>query len=244
MRLRPRSQTVRGTHRAARIERFHRDHDGRNQKNDRPRYPHDPARDGLIAERGNSPQSRRELVRRVDNVLREDQKRGQSGIHKVGENQVRNHRPTRRARMTRPHVDDRPPEQQRAEEETGVLHLVPALRAQTEFVESRKMPKDHCENAIAHKANRGLTSAPPTLRNARQRRNGPSPFFIGAMRQSAQQRKHRLAGQDQQRRDHQQQQVLHHVRCNSRLPKASRGDASAMKIAPRPPRKSNKRSVV
>jgi hypothetical protein len=47
--------------------------------------------------------------------------------------------------MARPHLNDRPPEQQRTQEEAGMFHLVPALRTQTQFVEARQMPKNNSE---------------------------------------------------------------------------------------------------
>ena len=83
----------------------------------------------------------------------ECQDHGQRQALEHREGQVRNHRPAGPRHLGRPREDHGPPEEQRAQEEAGVLGVVPAIGVECQIVERRRVPypegEGECDPACA-----------------------------------------------------------------------------------------------
>ena len=105
---------------------------------------------------------------RIQHTIRKGQDCGERGVLQVGDQQVRDHCPARPLRAAGPWQDDRPPEHQRGEKEACVFHLVPELRAQSQFVQARDVPREHDQ---AHEQAPRKPDLRPYARSVRQPAN-------------------------------------------------------------------------
>ena len=155
---------------------LNRDDDGRHDERQRSDDPHDGSGSDLIFQRGEAKQSGRRRIRGIEHAIGEDQDRRQRGVLKIGDQQIRHHRPARPLRAAGPRLHHRPPEDQRSEKEAGMFDLVPCRRTQRQFVQRRRVPGEH-RDAHQQQSDRPDGSArvrcawrPASSRTARQTR--------------------------------------------------------------------------
>ena len=113
---------------------------GGNQEDERAEDPHDDRSDHLIGKRR---ELKRVWLRQVIRIHRpgaEGEERGERRVDDVRREQIQDQSPGIDAAAGRPWPDDRPPEEQRREEETHMLDDVPPLVRQGKVIGGRHMP--------------------------------------------------------------------------------------------------------
>src|SRR5271165_3080653 len=191
-------------------EKLKRNDCGRNEEDDRAGHPHDRPGYYLVVQWIRSPQSRGRPVGRVQNPVVKGQKRCETRILKIGQDQVWDHRPARPDRAAWPRLDKVPPEQEPGEQKAEMFELMPSRRTECEFIKERQMPQNIGRSECDPGDSRiQQETADPLERSPDQKRS--DYFACESARKARENRQVRRSEKDQWRSDHHQKEMLDHV---------------------------------
>src|SRR5579862_3750385 len=174
------------------------DRNGWDEENDRAQHPHESAGGILIGQRAQTERPRDFAVAGIEQAARKTEKRGDPGVHEIGEQKIRDQYPALGNGPRRPGRDDRPPEEEARREEAEMLEVVPVLRAQRKLVRSRYVPP-HERNVHRDPGDSGTNEESRYLAKESRAKERAQHWPHEPGGQSAQHRYNRRAQQDERR---------------------------------------------
>ncbi len=134
----------------------------RNQKSDRADDPHDGSRSGLVFARRESEDAR--SAQSTRDRARDRQTPAWPTARYSADRQRADRAPlpnAATARLARPRLDHRPPEDQRGDEKTGVFELMPRGRPHRQLIQSGHVPAQHDDRPSARERIQAASTTGP-----------------------------------------------------------------------------------